>query len=314
MWSTALRAKAALLSLLVLAVPAVAEMERAVLIRPGFIYVSPDKKSPKLREAERGRTLDLVEARGTTKDWLHVSVNFGPGQAVTGWMLDKGIVGPGTPNGDRIVFGEAVDSEAEASRRRGRKGAADDAGRLYYRVYDIFPNSPLAGEALYRAADIRWQIDRDDVFSRPAGRQPEARLRPEIDTTLMKLVQKKFPNSKWAELAEFAMLDNKICGDWQGLAKCPEKEANVYEEFAREHPSSAKAPEALYLAAYRQAALIELYREDGKLDKSVEARQKALALAQKVAAGWSQSDWGARAQRLAYLVEQGVPVYTPVVE
>ena len=57
-----------------------------------------------------------------------------------------------------VIFGEAADSEDQASRRRGRRDAAQDALRLYYRVYDLMPTSPLAAEALYRAADIRWQV------------------------------------------------------------------------------------------------------------------------------------------------------------
>jgi len=49
---------------------------------------------------------------------------------------------------DQIIYGEAVDSETQASQSHGRRGAAGDARRLYYRVYDYFPQSPLAGEAL----------------------------------------------------------------------------------------------------------------------------------------------------------------------
>ena len=33
----------------------------------------------------------------------------------------------------------------------------------------MFPNSPLAAEALYRAADILWQIEKADVSSRAFG-------------------------------------------------------------------------------------------------------------------------------------------------
>jgi len=32
----------------------------------------------------------------------------------------------------------------------------------------------------------------------------------------MKLVIKKFSGSKWADLAAFHLIDNKLCGDWQG--------------------------------------------------------------------------------------------------
>ena len=90
---------------------------------------------------------------------------------ITGWVSGKALVTATTQDGDRIIFGEAADSEDEASRRRGRRDAAQDAMRLYYRVYDLMPTSPLAAEALYRAADIRWQIERSDVMTRPSARE-----------------------------------------------------------------------------------------------------------------------------------------------
>ena len=39
------------------------------------------------------------------------------------------------------------------------------------------------------------------------------------------------------------MLDNKICGDWQGSEKCPEKESELYVKYADDHPESPKAAE-----------------------------------------------------------------------
>ena len=151
-----------------------------------------------------------------------------------------------TPNGDKIVFGEAADSEDQASRRRGRRDAAQDAMRLYYRVYDLFPTSPLAAEGLYRAADIRWQMERSDVLTRPSARERDSYMRGQIDEEWMKLVIKKFPGTKWADLAAFHLIENKLCGDWQGASKCPEKEADMYEKYAKEHEQSPAAPEALY--------------------------------------------------------------------
>src|SRR5215472_7160763 len=129
------------------------------------------------------------------------------------------------------------------------------AMRLYYRVYDLFPNSPLAAEGLYRAADIRWQIERSDVLTRPSAREREAYMRGQIDEEWMKLVIKKFPGTKWADLAAFHMLENKLCGDWQGASKCPEKESELYEKYVKEHPQSPSNPEALYDAAWRQSEI-----------------------------------------------------------
>ena len=214
-----------------------------------------------------------------------------------------------TPNGDKIVFGEAADSEDQASRRRGRRDAAQDAMRLYYRVYDLFPTSPLAAEGLYRGADIRWQMDRADVLTRPSARERESYMRGQIDEEWMKLVMKKFPGTKWADLAAFHLIENKLCGDWQSASKCPEKEADMYEKYAKEHEQSPAAPEALYDAAWRHSALIEIYKTEANQKKSEEAKSRALALAQKIVSQYPQSDWPTRAQMLIFYVQQGVPTY-----
>jgi hypothetical protein len=124
----------------------------------------------------------------------------------------------------------------------------------------------------------------------------------------MKEVMKKFPGTKWADLAAFHLIENKLCGDWQGQTKCPEKEAEIYEKFAGEHPQSAVAAEALYDAAWRRSAMIEMYKTEDQAKKSDESRTKAIALAQK-AAQFPQSDWAARAQRLLFMMEQGIPTY-----
>jgi outer membrane protein assembly factor BamD (BamD/ComL family) len=224
-------------------------------------------------------------------------------------VLDTGVVWSSTPNGDRILFGAAVDSEDEASRRHGRRGAAQDALRLYRRTYDIFPASPLAGEALYRAADIRWQIDKSDMASRPSARETDPHLRGTIDEQGMKMVMKKFPDSKWAQLAAFHLLDNKLCGDWQGSSKCPEKEADIYEKYVKEHPESPDAPEALYNAASRRAALIEIYKTEDQSKKSEQSKNLAIALAEQLVSKYPQSDWASRGQTLLFLVQQGSPTY-----
>ncbi|MGA9413907.1 MAG: hypothetical protein WBV60_04405, partial [Terriglobales bacterium] len=196
-----------------------------------------------------------------------------------------------------------------ASRRHGRRGAAQDALRLYRRAYDIFPASPLAGEALYRAADIHWQIDKSDMASRPSAREKEPYMRGTIDEQLMKLVIKKFPDTKWAQLAAFHLLDNKLCGDWQGSSKCPEKEADIYEKYVKEHPESPAAPEALYNAASRRAALIEIYKTEDQAKKSEQSKNLAIALAEQLVSKYPQSDWSSRGQTLLFLVQQGSPTY-----
>ena len=105
-----------------------AAVERALPVREAVIYVAPDATSARLASVSRGRELVILEK---SPGWLHVLASVSPERDVNGWVQAKGIVSTTTPDGDRILFGEAVDSEAEAARRRGRRGAADDALRLY---------------------------------------------------------------------------------------------------------------------------------------------------------------------------------------
>ena len=291
---------------LLLCFTAAADTIRGTPIRPASIYLSPDASSNKLADIERGREVIVLETSG---DWLHVEAVLTEEKVITGWMMNKGVVQASTPNGDKIIFGEAVDSEDQASQRHGRRDAAQDAMRLYYRAAEYFPHSPLAGEAMYRSADIRWQIDKADVMSRPSAKEKEAYLREGMNDEFMKEVIKKFPGTKWADLAAFHLIENKLCGDWQASSKCPEKEAEMYEKYANEHPQSPAVVEALYDAAWRRSALIEIYRTEDQSKKSDEARNKAIALAQKAITQGPQSDWGTRAQLLLYLIEQKIPTY-----
>jgi hypothetical protein len=314
------------IALTTLGAPVLHAADRAALVREAVIYLSPDTSSAKLGEAGRGREVILLER---ARNWLHVEALLGfaqtpdpafvededmEGKTITGWIIDSGAVWASTPNGDRILFGAAVDSEDEASRRHGRRGADQDALRLYRRIYDLFPTSPLAGEGLYRAADIKWQIEKSDVMTRPSAREKDAYLRQGMDEQPMKLVMKKFPGTKWADLAAFHLLDNKLCGDWQGSSKCPDKEAEMYEKYVKEHPQSSAAPEALYNATSRRAALVEIYKTEEQPKKSEESKNRAIALAQQLVSQYPQSDWSARGQTLLFLLQQGVPTYGNVTQ
>jgi hypothetical protein len=283
-----------------------ADVVRAVTIRVAPIYLSPDASSAKLAEVNRGREIVFLETSG---DWVKVEAALTEERVVTGWMLNKGLVGASTPDGDKIVFGEAVDSEDQASQRNGRRDAAQDAMRLYAEVAEIFPQSPLAGEGMYRSADIRWQLEKVDVMSLPSAKEQDPYLRRGMNEDHFRKVMKKFPNTKWAYLSAYHLIDNKLCGDWQGQSKCPQKEAEIYENYAKQYPQSPAAAQALYNAAYRWSALIEIYKTEDEQKKSDEARGRALALAQKAIAQAGQSDWGVRAQRLLYMVQQGISTY-----
>lgn len=308
-----------LLALAFFTTSASAQAQRGTLVSEETIRVSPAADAARLGDAGRGYEMIVIES---SRDWTHVeAILHNPrreededdeetqGKTITGWVLSKALVTMSTPNGDKIVFGEAADSEDQASRRRGRRDAAQDALRLYYRVYDLFPTSPLAGEGLYRAADIRWQVERSDVLTRPSARERDPYMRGQIGEEWMKLVIKKFPGSKWADLAAFRLIDNKLCGDWQGASRCPEKEADMYEKYVNEHGQSPAAAEALYDAAWRRSALIEIYKTEANQKKSEEAKGRALALAQKIVSQYPQSDWSLRAQKLSFYIQEGIPTW-----
>lgn len=295
----------AALILVMVSLPALAA-EIGVLMRPTSIYLAPDTTSQKLTTAQRGIEAALLDRN---PKFLHVTLLLPEGAQITGWMLDKGAIFPSTPNGDHVLFGEAVESENEATHRGGRKDAAREAYRLYSRMAEYFPNSPLAGEALYRAADIRWQMESADVWSRRSTKELPASMRSTVDEDEMKQVIKKFPHTKWADLADYHFIENKLCGDWLGKPNCPEKETALYEEYAKNHPNSPKVQEALLKAASRQAALIQIYTTDEQPGKVPGAKQRAADLAKRAFDAKPDSDDAQRAQRLLYMVQHDIATY-----
>jgi hypothetical protein len=280
--------------------------DRGVFVYPGNIYIAPDEGSAKLAAAERGIETVVLDKSG---DWAHVMASLTPQRDITGWAQEKYIVHASTPNGDRVVFGAASDAEAEAGRRHGRRGAAEEAMRLYARMAEFWPQSPLAAEAAYRAADIAWQLEKAGVMLRPSAHEMSPEMREGMDEEQMRKVIKKYPGTKWADLAAFHLIDNKLCGDWKGQSQCPEKETGLYEKYAQERPGSPAAPEALYEAARRQAALIEIYPTENRNNKVAPARNRAIQLAQRITSQYSQTDWASRAETLIYMVQQGIPTY-----
>jgi len=311
-----------LVALILACIPASA-IERGVMLREGVIYVSPSADSAKLSNIGRGREVAVLEH---AKGWVNVMGTVGAGYTpedpenqtdrnVTGWIEDKGVITTSTPDGDKILFGEAFDCEMEASKRGGRRGAAQDAMRLYARIAEYFPQSPLAAESAYRAADIRWQIEAADAASRPSAHERDPALHYQIDEDSMRQVIKKYPHTKWADLAAYHLIANKLCGDWEAEAKCPEMEATLYLKYADEHPQSPKTPEALYKAAWRYSTLIEIYKTKQDLKKSDESTQRSLNIAKKLIAQYpNDTDWSNRAERLVYMVTNKMPTFGNTVE
>jgi outer membrane protein assembly factor BamD (BamD/ComL family) len=297
---------------------------RATVLHVANLYVMADSTNPPIATVLPGHEVVIMNRNGA---WVNVFANTDekeeqdpdsepefkdPNQSThqfSGWIRDQGVVGPKTPNGDAILYGAAAELEAQAAQPHPPKDAAQEAHLLYRRVVDYFPDSPLAPEAAWRSADIRWQLDKQDISSLPSAHEQEAYLRPELFEGALKRVMKMYPNSPYAARAAFDLIDEKLCGDWQGLPKCPEVETQVYLKYADRYPDGPKSAEALYDAAYRQGVLVTMYGVDDDKKDADKAAQNCQAIADQLLQKYPKSDYAARAESIAFRVKQGIPIY-----
>ncbi len=110
-------------------------------------------------------------------------------------------------------------------------------------------------------------------------------------------------------MAAYDLLDNKLCGDWQGLPKCPEMEAGLYQKYADKYPDSPKSAQALYEATYREGVLVSMYIVEENRKRSVQAAANVQGLATELKLRYPQSDYAARGTSIAYRVAQQIAVY-----
>jgi hypothetical protein len=295
---------------------------RATALRVSILYVAPDPSSQKIDRVQIGREMVVAEKNGP---WLRVYANtdieeargkdapvFGTDDTpppVSGWMQSKGVVIESTPNGDQILMGEAANQESLASDPRGPANAAKSARLLYRRLVEMFPNSPLVPEAAWRAADDLWQIQKADASTRSSAKERDPYMRDQMDEDELKKVVKLYPHTRQADLAAFELIDNKLCGDWQGSPKCPEKEAEIYEKYAAEFPDGPRTAQALYQAVYRMAVLTDMYAADENGKKADDVHKHAQELTAHLKDKFPQSDFTWRAGALVFKLDQGVPVY-----
>jgi hypothetical protein len=295
---------------------------RATVLRITSLYVSPDLSSQRVDRVQIGREMVVAEKSGP---WMRVYANTDIEELrgkdtpeiggddtpppVSGWLQAKGVVEETMPNGDQIIMGAAANEEALASDPRGPANAAQGARLLYRRVVEMFPNSPLAPEAAWRAGDIEWQIEKADASTRPSAHQKDPYMRDLMDEDALRKVIKQYPRTRWAALAAFDLIDNKLCGDWQGSEQCPEKEAEYYEKYADEFPDGPRTALALYDAIWRAAVLTNMFQADGSDRKAEEAHSHARQLADRLKQHFPDSDYTLRAGMLVYKLDQGVPVF-----
>jgi hypothetical protein len=296
---------------------------RATALRITWLYITASTSAQKVDKLQIGREMVVAEKSGA---WMRVYINtdiqeqhsdkdepWVGGDAATppisGWIEAKGVVEETMPNGDQILMGAAANQEAEASNPRGAANAAQSARLLYRRLVEMFPNSPLVPDAMWRAADIQWQIQRADSQSLPSAHENDPDFRQAMDEDELRKVIKYYPKTKWAALAAFDLIDNKLCGDWQGSEQCPAKESELYLKYADEYPDGPRTARALYEAVYRQAVLTDMFAADGDDRKSSDAHNQARTVAAQLKAHFPDSDYTYRAGALVYKLDEGVPVY-----
>ena len=160
-------------------------------LRVTWLYVAPDLGSQKVDRVQIGREMVVAEKSGP---WIRVYANtdieemqedkdtpmVGSDETpppVSGWVQAKGVVVETTPNGDQVLMGSAANQEALASDPRGPVNAAQSARLLYQRLFEMYPNSPLAPEAAWRAADIKWQLEKADASTLRSSHEKDAYMR-----------------------------------------------------------------------------------------------------------------------------------------
>jgi hypothetical protein len=296
---------------------------RATVLRVTWLYISPDVHSQKVDKEQIGREMVIAEKSGL---WMRVFANtdieeqhndkdtpmVGEDETpppISGWIEAKGIVEESTPNGDKILMGAAATQEALASNPRGPANAAQSARLLYRRVAEMFPNSPLVPDASWRAADIQWQLEKTDAATLPSSHERNPVFRQQMDDDALKKLIKYYPHTRWAALAAFDLIDNKLCGDWEGSTQCPEKEADLYLKYANEYPDGPRTVRALYEAVYRFAVLNDMFAASGDDRKSNDARNQARSAAAQLKAHFADSDYAMQAAALVYKLDEGIPVY-----
>ena len=150
---------------------------------------------------DRGREIIVLE---TSREWVHVEANLTEERTVTGWVLDKGVVrGLHSERGQDFVW------RSGRLRRPGQPKARTQWRRSGCHAPVLSVSPIIFPPRLWRPRPCiappisagNWR--KLDVSSRPSARERDAYLREGMEEKYMKEVIKKFPGTKWADLAAF---------------------------------------------------------------------------------------------------------------
>lgn len=279
-------------------------LQKAVVLAPATIYLGPDASSAKVGAVRPGMDIGI---QSTSGDFAQIFSGVG---GVSGWIPNHGYAKLDDPAAPEAIFGAAVNYENQAEGAAGEGEAATDAARLYYSIYSDFPASARAAEALYRSAEIAWELK---MSEEPRRRTPTERLFP--DDSALRRAAGKFPNTPWAARAEYQLLvEHFTCGDWVEKPECVEKEIHTYQDYVKKYPHGPMTAEAAYDALYRAAIAWTLYSAPGGHHDEGKAHDYAKQVtdgAEEMARLYPDTDWAAQAALLAFQVDHNTPLTVP---
>lgn len=185
---------------------------------------------------------------------------------------------------DRLATGEEIPA-----------ATLQAAARLFRKAASVKVDGFYAPEAQLRAAEISYT-----TLGRPALGELNAAV-------------KLYPKLPQGAKAAFLLARAGLCEFWDGTPGCPEAEINAIAAFLKEYPEAEQAAEARYSVAYRHAALVEIYLEQGKphfsAERAVEHKAKARdAVAELKRLNAREPLWVARGERLLWCLDNNIGV------
>ncbi len=279
-------------------------LRKAIALTAGEITISPDATSAKVGSVQPGMLLGI---QSEAKNYLQI---FSGAQGVSGWIRKQGYVELDNPKAPEVLFGAAAGLEALAESQANEETAANNAAQLFLSIYEYFPRSARAAEALYRGAAIVWELK---LSEEPTHADPSRRQFP--STELLRRVVSKYPKTQWAARAAYHLIVTHFtCGSWFEKPDCIGKEINQYDNYVKKYPESPRAAQAAYDAIYRAGIAWTIYRQRTKVANEQKAEQYQAEVAQRAAAmetDYPNTDWAARAALEAFTVAQGEPLKLP---
>lgn len=266
-----------------------AEGQRAMIVNGQRIYREARTESKVVGQVTAGE-----EASVTGRDGPMLQVTMAAGRS--GWTLATGVVILDNPYAPALLFDAA---DRLATTEEAPPSTLQAAARLFRKVVSLKTESVYAAEAQWRAA----QIDYNTLGAAALNG---------VNT-----VAKLYPKTQQAATASFLVVRAGLCEFWDGTPGCPAAESNAIAAWVNEYPEAEQAAEARYSLAYRHAALVEIYLQQGKpyfsAERAVEHKGRAReVVAQVQRLNAREPIWMARAERLLWCLDNNVGVMSNI--